>query len=180
VKLTFKNHSNKDVSLETQKLRDFWATKGEEIENVLKEITGLSFLEDITVHLNDEYSKSYPILRLKIEDYDDMIDNLIHELIHILLTHNEVGQTDKWETIMEKYKDEPQLTKVHIVVHKIHYLLTQKLFPTRTDAIQNYSRMPEYVRSWELALNDKELDIKFTWSSRHGMHSGYGYVCTFE
>lgn len=144
---------------ELQSMKDFWAIKGQEIVDSLKEITGLSYIEkSLTCYLNFQFSVSDPLC-LKIEDIKDMEDNLVHELIHVLLSQNEIGLTQKWKDLMEKYKEESQLTKVHIIIHRIHYLLAQRLFPERINLIQIYSQKPAYKRAWELALQD-EVDVK--------------------
>jgi hypothetical protein len=98
---------------------------------------------------------------LKAEEMEDMQNNLIHELIHVLLTQNKIGTTEKWKSVMEKYKNEPQLTKVHIVIHKIHHELARAVFPERIESIKNYSVMPEYVKSWHIVLED-EIDVEFS------------------
>lgn len=158
--LRFENNSEKFSEAGVLQLSDFWVKQSKIIEETLFKITGLNFLEDITVHLNDEESRSYPVLMLKAEKMEDMQDNLIHELIHVLLTQNKIGATEKWKFIMEKYKNETQLTKVHIVVHKIHYELAKIIFPERVEPIKNYSVIPEYVKSWQIVLKD-EIDVRF-------------------
>lgn len=158
-KLTFKYNFEPTQSPEAIELEQFWAAYGIQIEAYLNKITGFSFVEDITCHLNTEYSKSYPILRLKIEDIQDMKDGLIHELIHILLSQNSDKGEAQWQDLMKEYEAETQLCRVHIAVHRIHYLLDKKLFPERLEAIQNYSVKPDYVRSWQIANTEsKKID----------------------
>lgn len=139
-------------------LNDFWYTYGNKIEEELFNITGLKFLEDITVHLNYEYSKSYPILKLKLyKDIEDSEETLVHELIHKLLSQNENEENNKkWNTLMEEYKNETQLTRVHIAIHRIHYLLAKKLFPETLDRLINFSTHPEYIKSWDIVKTDYE------------------------
>lgn len=139
-------------------MSEFWKENGEAIEQTVIEITGLSFVENsIKCYLNTQFSISDP-LSLKIENIEDMKDNLIHELIHVLFTQNEFGKTEKWQNLMEMYKNEEGLTKVHIPVQRIHYLITKKLFPTRLTAIVEYTRHSAYIKAWNLIKDPHIVD----------------------
>jgi len=143
---------------EIEAMNLFWETCGQDIEKILTKITRLSFVEkSIKCYLNSEFSISDP-LSLKIENIEDMKDNLIHELIHVLLTGNDFGETSQWKAVMEEYKEEPTATRIHVVVHRIHYLVTQKLFPNRLEAIVNYSKNPKYIRAWNIIKNPEKVD----------------------
>lgn len=149
--------SNKEVIFpveEIKGLNNFWLTFGSKVEEAFKEVTGLSFLEKIIpCYLNSEFSVSDPLC-LKIEKIDDMIDNLIHELIHVILTQNKIGETEKWKNLMEQFKEEVPLTKVHVIIHAIHQKVYEKLgFTERINVIQNNSVKPPYIRAWEIALS---------------------------
>jgi hypothetical protein len=143
-----------EVDFPAQKIvemNEFWASHGEDIQNALFNVTGCMFQSgSITCYLNSEFCVSDPLC-LKIEGYEDMKDNLIHELIHVLLSQNNVGETSEWKALMEEYKDEPFPVRVHIAIHRIHYLVTKRLFPDRVGHIMSYSTKPAYVRAWKIA-----------------------------
>lgn len=151
--------SDKEVDFpmgEIAAMENFWSEHGKDIEQVLKDITGLSFMGAlIKCYLNSEFCVSDP-LSLKIEDVPDMKDNLIHEIIHVLMSQNHYGQTDGWKALMDEYKDEYAATRVHIVVHRIHFLLTQRLFLDRVGNIMSYSTKPRYIKAWKIATEDAE------------------------
>lgn len=131
-------------------LVEFWKKNGSSIKKTLEHVTGLSFHKAvIPVYLNSSKIFSDP-LTLKIEDTRDMQDNLVHELIHVLLIQNKTGELPGWKTLMERYKEKEPAVKVHIVVHAIHILVAQTLFPDRIERIKSYSTFPTYRKSWEI------------------------------
>lgn len=135
----------------TKAISLYWERHSFDIMAVLKTVTGLSFKEKtITCYLNSSKSFSEP-LTLKIED-DILVlkDCLVHELIHVLLTANNVTDTAGWKSMWNSYPDELKLTKVHIAVHAIHLLFAERLCPDRIPAIKSYSKRDPYVRSWEI------------------------------
>lgn len=125
-------------------------------KNILKtieDVTGLKFgKKPISVILGDE-SRSSP-LTVKVEDPDDMIDNLIHELIHVIFTRNYKGKfKKKWNSLMDTYVGFNKLNPVtarHIPVHAVHYLVTKKIRPHRIKNIKSYSEHPDYIKSWKI------------------------------
>lgn len=132
------------------KLRDFWTAHGKEIEETLKEITGLSFAEPtLSCYLNSKKTFSIP-LTLSVEKDEDMFDNLVHELIHVLLEDNLFGRTSTWQTLMEQLKEYHFTVRVHVAIHAIHLLVASKLFPDRVERIKSYSVLPRYMKAWDL------------------------------
>ena len=166
IKFTFsipyqKSLSDKEVVFPTEILEQmdaFWKENKEIIQSGLEQITGLQFNpEKITCYLNTEFSISDPF-SLRIEDIEDMKDNLIHELIHILMTQNEFSKSKRWKDLMDYYKDESPATKVHIIVHRVHYILYHTRL--RRDRIQNitgYSERDAYVRAWQIAVDERNM-----------------------
>ncbi len=129
---------------------DFWKEKGPQIEETLKEITGLSFREKETIcWLNSKRSFSDP-LTLAMVANPAMKDNLVHELIHVLLTQNDIGSTQKWKAMFDLLKQWSFPTKVHVIIHAVHFVLAQKLFPERVEYIRTFSVDEAYKKSWEL------------------------------
>lgn len=162
--------SKKEVALpefEIKELDTFWKENGENIEKTLKDITGLSFKEEkLLCLLNTKSSISNPIIFLQIENIDDMKDCLIHELIHQLTLQNEYVKTEGWQNLMRMYAKYHFLVKVHIAIHRIHYLLAKKLFPERVERLIHYSTLPRYIKSWDIALSEGDIVDKTL-----GLHS---------
>ena len=128
----------------------FWKEYYTNIENAYKEVTGLSFKRDSVIcYVNSGKTFSDP-LSLEIEDDKDMQDNLVHELIHILLTDNHSSFEAKQLELYKKFPEEVFTTKIHVIVHAIHLLVAQKLFPERVDRIVNYSVLRAYRKSWDI------------------------------
>lgn len=134
-------------------MRLFWDAQGEKIEQSFKKHIGLSFTQnEIPCYLNFEVSISDPLSLEITPDKERMENNLIHELCHVLFTYN-FGTNDefcnKW---MEYYKasDEPRLTKSHIPVHALHFLVSKDIFPERD--VTYDSVKPEYKASWDFVL----------------------------
>lgn len=132
-------------------LERFWATGAVEI--ALNKITSLKFKENVVCYLNSARNMSDP-LSIKIEDLKDMQDNLIHELIHVLLTQNNIGKKKGWKKIQDKYKNENQVTRRHILIHAIHELVTKEIRPSRLERIQKYSKNPYYINSWKIVKKE--------------------------
>lgn len=143
-------------------LETFWKEKEDQIEKEIRNATGLSFKEDsLTAYLNSKVSISSP-LSIKIRENEDMCDTLVHELIHVLFAHNGIHKTEGWKKMNEDFKNEPHLTKNHILIHAVHYLIAEELFPNRIVSLMN-KKHPEYIRSWEIVnkLGAKYIVNKF-------------------
>ncbi len=149
-----------EIDKEINRMDRFWESYGYSIENILKGITGLSFTEkQISCYLNMEKSFSDP-LTLKIEDPKRMQNNMIHELIHVLFSQNYDSNQkyrNKWKKYWDLYPEESRLTKSHIIVHAIHYLVSKKVFPSRD--VTYDSKMKDYVRSWDIVMKETPEEI---------------------
>lgn len=162
IKFTYSKQNSKALSAycfdalhkSLKEMHVFWLKYAKVIEKELKIITGLSFQKKkIVCRLNFKRSLSNP-LSLKVENIDDMKDNLIHELIHTLFTQNYKGKFKKiWDDFWQSHKDN-SLVKSHIAVHAVHYKFSQKLFPNRTKNIIDYSTDLNYKKSWAIVLQD--------------------------
>lgn len=149
----------KKIEASTAFMDAFWKSFGPSIEEILKEITGLSFTEkEITCYLVSDQTFSDP-LTLKIENIEDMQDNLVHELMHVFLSGNQIGKTDGWKALFERFDGEFNATKIHLTIHSLHLLITQKLFPDRIKDIKSYSVWPAYVKSWEIVEEEGAENI---------------------
>ena len=136
------------------KMKAFWDEELYNIKKIFEEITGLKFADKIIpCYLNSVFTISDP-LSLKIEDIDDMKDNLLHELCHVLFMQNTLSKNKGWQEMLEAYKDEPFVTQVHSAIHALHYLVTKELRPERLENIMNYSKKQTYIKAWEI-VNEK-------------------------
>lgn len=128
----------------------FWKSRGLEIEKVCKEVTGLSFVrKEIICYLNSGKALSEP-LTIKIGEAENMQDALVHELIYALLMDNEIGFTEGWKAMFERFKDETPATKTYTGIYAIHLLVAEKLFPERIENVRSYSKVADYVKSGEI------------------------------
>ncbi len=141
----------KNLRVIQKKLATFWLEMGPEIEKTFYKWTKLRFQEkQINCYLNTMATFSDP-LSLKIESIADMKDNLIHELIHVLLSQNYIKIKKEWDSFyLKRFTTETKLTRTHLIVHSLHLLLAQELMPESVKQIKTYSIMHDYVRSWEI------------------------------
>lgn len=147
-----------EVKKSISSLKKFWSESEEDVCRTLQEITGLSYKGDsITCYINTEFSVSDPLC-LKIQEIDKMKKTLIHELIHVLFTQNyECGNEEfikKWDAYRASYPEESFLTRAHIALHSTQHLLTQKLFPDHIKDLEYDSKKEDYIRSWDIVLEE--------------------------
>ena len=55
-----------------------------------------------------------------------------------------------WQAFQKEFAAEIPLVRIHILVHAIHLLVAEQLFPKRIKAIRSYTDDPAYVRSWQI------------------------------
>ncbi len=136
-----------------KELERVWKKDGVVIEQALKEVTGLRFSKNtkLDCFINTKVSFSCP-LSVKVDTVSEMKDTLIHELIHILLDHNEDKIKKSWFKFHELFKEEVFTTRVHVFIHAAHLLVAKKITPNRIKHIR-FSREPDYVRSWKIVDN---------------------------
>lgn len=138
------------VSVRIDYMNSFWSEYRDTIINQFKELTGLSFNEESLIcYLNSKISLSDP-LSLKMEDFYNMRDNLIHELTHVLLTQNNISESKGWKNMQKDFRKEYPATRTHIIIHSIHQNITKIVFPARIYNVENYSSLFSYTRSWEI------------------------------
>jgi len=142
--------SFQDAIKSLKSIERLWDYNGKNIENELFNITGLKFIEnEVTCYVNSRASFSDPF-SLKISDPNTMLDNLTHELIHVILTQNYKSIEEKMVTFHKKYSLEVFLTRIHVLVHAIHIILAEKIFPNRVSKIHGYANTKEYRRAWNI------------------------------
>ena len=142
---------------ELQKEWDEWGSK------ILAEIASISRLQwhekEIIVYLTGGVRPYSDPLTLNLRS---TIDTLTHELIHRILTEPENWRLFKnsWEELMQKYSQEPEKTRTHVIVHAIHTPILKNLFgEERYQKERNSMTSPDYVRAWEIVDRDGYEDI---------------------
>ena len=121
--------SFEDILEQKSKLEEYWKINGAKIMNSISNISGLKWKdEDINVYLiahGPVFSDPLTLSLSKgkesvnvLSDEEIQID-LIHELIHNILSqnHDELSNFSNWRDA--KYGEEDILTRVHIAVHAI-------------------------------------------------------------
>ena len=96
-----------------------------------------------------------------LEDIDFMLDTLIHELIHRILSENENSQIikKKWSKLIGKYKKENINARIHVPIHAIHKHIFLKFFNQKrlNIEIKRVEDDKDYARAWSLV---QEADYK--------------------
>jgi hypothetical protein len=157
------NHADNILTYEKtnvliSQLDAFWSKMGPDIEKMYLELSGLHFISsEIQCYINSQFSISDPF-SIRAEDINDMKNNIIHELVHVLLIQNEAVSNvfkNKWNFYYKThYQSETPLTRTHIPIHAIHYLIAKKYMPDQINRIKSYTQHPDYLRSWQIVDNE--------------------------
>ena len=146
---------DKTLDAHVRKLERAWAMHGKKILSEIAKVTKLNWHEkEIVVYMTAGVIPYFDPLTLNLRSD---IDILTHELIHRILSEPENWRRIKgnWVKLMKKYKNEPQKTKTHIVVHAIHAVILKKLFgEERLKREKKAVRDPKYIRSWKITDAD--------------------------
>jgi hypothetical protein len=139
-----------------------WGKISKKILKDLSAVTGLKWTENkiVCYVVGRVRGFSDPLTLGLYKSHDIFIDNLIHELIHQLLSvHNHPKKY--WRYIYKKYSQEQRTTKNHIPVHAIHKYIYLKYFGKKniTNDKRMCERLPEYKRSWEIVEKEGHEDI---------------------
>lgn len=156
--------SHEDAILLVEKYRIEWKKYEKQIIDYICTKLGIHFYRDvIDVHIAQYFiPKSEPLIISCMDDPDTFVDTLTHELIHVLLTDNNVVQlpgddreyrlADQWASLFGEQHS--FTTLVHIPVHALH----SKVF---TDVFKDDSRLQrdikqlerfdstDYLKSWD-------------------------------
>jgi hypothetical protein len=139
------------------KIQKIWKSISKKIIKELEKVTKLEFKDDkiICYVVGKAIPFSDPLtLPIFKNDYEYFIDNLIHELIHILFTQegNLSKAKNSWKYIFNKYKSENFNTKLHIPVHAVHYHIYLRFFGEErlNKDIKLISFLDDYRRSWNI------------------------------
>ena len=141
----------------TRKLELKWRKIERKILKELGNITGLKWQEShIYIYItNGAGWFSSPLTMSITEDTGVMLDMLIHELIHRILSENENWQIVKkrWFKLTDKYKKENLNTRIHVPIHAIHKHIFLKFFNQKKLEleIKRVKDDNDYARAWEIA-----------------------------
>ncbi|MDZ4255984.1 MAG: hypothetical protein U1C71_00075 [archaeon] len=134
----------------TRTLQITWKRK--EIEVTMIALFIGSFSKPLTISLSDAHG--HP------NDIEDLIDIIIHELIHNAL--NEHPQINAALTkIRTDYPDEPFLTHIHILVHALHMTLYEQhrgMDRAQRD-IDKSALHPSYAKAWQIVTKEGAENI---------------------
>jgi hypothetical protein len=162
---SFKMPSDDFIYKNTRKLDLKFKKYRGRVLNELASVTGLQWREKhIYVYITAGVGWfSMPLTMSIHEKTDALLDTLIHELVHRILSENENWLLIKkrWFDLMRKYKQEKMETRTHIPIHAIHKHIFLKFF-SRSHLNKEIKRMGQYknyARSWEIVENDGFEDI---------------------
>ncbi len=136
-----------------------WSEHGLNILQGLIDVAGLEFHRDVIdvyiVSINPRQF-SNPIIIKSGFSPDEFIDVLTHELIHRLLVLNRIK---KGSLIGDKYSDETDIVKNHIIVHALLKYIYLDILKDSSRLEKNILRSKnhgtsEYFRAWEIVEND--------------------------
>jgi len=151
-----KRHVSPGKSMKTiRQVSHIWKKEGHDICRKLRDVTGLNFKKnEIICYINSKASFSDPLALRISNDPKVMIDNLVHELIHVLLTQNIDLIWEKIQRLHETYKSHSFTTRIHILIHAVHLELAKELFPDRIRSIRTYAHDADYRLAWKIVIEN--------------------------
>ncbi len=126
----------------TQMLQVTWERK--EIEVWLVNRYNVSFSHPLTIAVMNPS---------RVRDMEEIIDVIIHELIHVALPlHPQYAHA--LEELKKDYPTATKTTQIHIIVHAILAIYFQKLRGNHRMSmdIQYLENYPEYKQAWDIVL----------------------------
>ncbi len=149
--------------------RKLWEKDKDGILKELPRVTKIKWSEPyITVYVTwGVYPYSNPLTVNITTPPSQIVHFLTHELIHrILSLQKESPKKEKnWERLMRKYKQYPQITRTHIVVHAIHEHILRKFFGVRQlESEKKIIKNKAYILAWHIVERDgyKNIINEFT------------------
>lgn len=163
-KITYSKNKSERGEKFAKRLQKEWNKYAEEILTTMVKISKLKWKHDTIecfVSFETPYAFSHP---LTININNNMyygIDNLVHELTHILLVSNRVNALPpKSKILYKRYKKEKYNVKLHIIVHALIILTFQKVLGKDAEKYLKWERFwkiwprnrfsKEYKKSWEI------------------------------
>jgi hypothetical protein len=149
----------------TRKLELKWRRIEKKILKELENVTGLKWQEShIYIYVTSGVGWfSAPLTISIVKDADFMVEMLIHELIHRILSENENWNIikTKWLKLMGKYKKENRNIRIHIPVNAIHKHIYLKFFSQKKLEleIKRVKDDKDYARAWEIVQSEGYKEI---------------------
>ena len=165
--------TDKFIHENTRKLELKWRRIEKKILKEIENATGLKWQEShIYIYITSDVGWfSAPLTMSITEDTDVMLDMLIHELIHRILSENEnwVIIKRRWVKLLGKYKKENTNARIHVPIHAIHKHIFLKFFNQKRLEleIKRVKDDKDYARAWEIVQSGdytkiiKALNPKF-------------------
>jgi len=137
-------------------------------KKILKElscVTGLKWQEShIYIYITSGVvCFSSPLTMTILDDIDFMLDTLVHELIHRIISENENWQIieKRWNKLIGKHKRESLNVRIHVPIHAIHKHIFLKFFNQKRleTEIERVKDDKDYARAWALVEKQDHKEI---------------------
>ncbi len=156
--------SHEDAIVLVENYRSEWKKYEKQIIDYICATLGIQFYRDVVdVHIAQFFiPKSEPLIISCMDDPDTFVDTLTHELIHVLLTDNDVLQlpgddrnyqlADEWASLFGEQHS--FTTLVHIPAHALHSKVFADVFKDdarlkRDIKILERFDSTDYLKSWD-------------------------------
>jgi hypothetical protein len=143
-----------------------WPGKdGEKCLKTIESLTGLTWKEKrITCYIvGNCIPFSIPLTVFMTYDYQKFLNNLTHELIHVMLSDNYQLLKEPWSELGRKYGLNMGVTLVHIPLYAIQFKMLKEVFGEDAVLVEvkKGSSKADYKKAIEIALRDgdKILEI---------------------
>lgn len=152
------------IQSQIKKYQDMWDKEGEKILQELTVVTKLKWHNpEISCYVTcwDIQPFSDPMTISPRWDADKTRDLMTHELIHRILAHslNFPIIKERWEKLMERYKEYSLTTRLHIPIHAIHEAIIRKLYTEKDLERDKIKKFPDYYASWEIVEREGYKNI---------------------
>lgn len=149
----------------TRKLELKWRKIEKKILKELEFVTGLKWQEShIYIYITrGVVCFSSPLTMTILDDIDFMLDTLIHELIHRIISENENWPIieKRWNKLISKYKKENLNTRIHVPIHAIHKHIFLKFFNQKRleIEIERVKDDKDYAQAWKIVQSGDYKEI---------------------
>lgn len=161
----FQERQIKEIQIYIRKLQAKWNKISKPVYQALRKLSQSDWQEkEIKCYVvkNCKYSGiSHPLTIRMEKDFNLILDTLIHELIHILVTFD----IKKYKKIEKELKNifpqENQRATLHIYINFIEYQILKKVFSKKIvdKVIKRNLKLTRIKRAWEIVLS-KENELK--------------------
>lgn len=148
-----------EIQASAEHYRKLWEELGPTVERVARQVTGLEFqTKQIEAVVYDGVSQSHPLKLQATTNHQRSRGDLVHELMHILLTDN---------NIHSDVIDDPNHTRrahklLDLILFDIYVGVFGREFARDQVALER-SQSPDYEQAWDwaLAMGPAERKAKF-------------------